>query len=67
MPHYDLCNMLSPMTRGVLFIIGGGLLLLHVSGFLEHGVTTLLIAVSLAMIAYGVYLSDIYKKIKSLR
>jgi hypothetical protein len=55
------------MTRGVLFIIGGGLLLLHVSGFLEHGVTTLLIAVSLAMIAYGVYLSDIYKKIKSLR
>lgn len=48
---------------GLFYIIGGSLLLLHTLGFLQKGVSTLLILLSLVIIIYGLLISGFLQMI----
>ena len=54
---------LSSLQRGILFIMAGLILLLHTLGIIEKGLGYIIIAGSIAMIGYGVYLMEGHKKI----
>lgn len=54
------------MFRGTLYIIGGVLLLLHILGWLQKGIDTIMIFVALGLIVYGIFISGLYHKAASL-
>jgi hypothetical protein len=54
------------VTRGLLIMAGGVILLLHTMGLLQKGSSFILIILSVLAIVYGLYISGLYDKLMSL-
>ena len=59
----DLQN--KPMVCGVVSLSVGLLMLLHTFGFLEKGITFLMLLVALGLIWYGLMLTGLWGMMKS--
>lgn len=57
---------LTNTQKGILFIIGGSIILLHTMGFLAKGLDIIIIVSAIGMIIYGFILADYYDKVKKL-
>jgi VIT1/CCC1 family predicted Fe2+/Mn2+ transporter len=52
------------LFQGLIYLIGGIILLLYTFGFIEKGVNLILIVVALVTIAYGLLKSGLYDLVK---
>lgn len=59
MKNLDLRH--KDMLRGLVFITGGAILLLHTLGYLQQSVRMILVIFALASIAYGFIKSGLYE------
>lgn len=60
----ELCK-ISDCCKGILWIIGGSILLIHTLGFLERSLTLIIMLGSIAVIIYGFALLYREETIKS--
>lgn len=63
MSRFDLCQLLSATTRGILFMAAGVFLLLHVIGIVKCATSTILLALAIGMIVYGFALTGLHTKL----
>lgn len=59
-------QMLTEVQKGVLYIVGGVILLLHTLNIIQRGLSTIIIFGSLAAIVYGIFKARLHKRIFAL-
>lgn len=57
---------MSSMMRGIILMSLGLILLLNTLGIVERAFTAILIVVSVCMIVYGFYVSNLYSMIREM-
>jgi uncharacterized membrane protein len=57
---------MSPMVRGIILMSLGLILLLNTLGIVEKAFTAILIVVSIYLMVYGFYISNLYPMIREM-
>lgn len=56
-------NSLTNTSKGIIFIVAGSILFIYTTGLVQKGLTLLIMAAALGMIALGIMQADYHTKI----